>query len=209
LIERFTQSLGDSGDPTTMSREQIASEINAIVGENLLRTGSISDADRGRPVSFVAAEFGLTRDEAGQRVARMENDAKTRLGEIEGRERALADEVAQDAAGAARALFTALVLGLLGALIGAWLGARHKRRLHPEEAHASVAAPAYGHPVTEPLSVSVYDDSGHVVAHYLRGVSFLVSKQDLLRFARSSNAGPALVHSIEGLADVLAARGIH
>jgi len=86
LIERFTQSLGDSGDPTTMSREQIASEINAIVGENLLRTGSISDADRGRLVSLVAAQFGLTRDEAGQRLARMEKDAKTRLGEIEGRE---------------------------------------------------------------------------------------------------------------------------
>jgi hypothetical protein len=49
--------------------------------------------------------------------------------------------------------------------------------------------------------VSVYDDSGHLVGQYLRGVSFPASKQDLLRFARTTNAGPAVVHSIEGLAD--------
>jgi Protein of unknown function (DUF2795) len=216
-IERFAQSLGNSGDPTTMSREQIASEINSLVGENLLRTGSVPEADRGRLASLVAAQYGLTKDEAGQRVARMESDAKTRLAEAEQRARAVADEVAQDTSAAARALFTALVLGLLGALVGAWLGTRHKRLLHPEEAHASVAAPAYGHAVTEPVSVSVYDDAGHVVAQYLRGVAFPVSKQDLLRFARTSNAGPALLHSIEGLADrnyatandVLMALGIH
>ena len=200
-----------------MSREQIASEIRGLVGDDLLRTGSVSEADRGRLVSLVAAQYGLTRDEAGQRVARMESEARTRLAAAEQRARAIADEVAQDTAGAARALFTALVLGLLGALIGAWLGTRHKRLLHPEEAHASVATPVYGHALTEPVSVSVYEDTGHVVAQYLRGVSFPVTKQDLLRFARSSNAGPALVHSIEGLTDrsyatandVLTALGIH
>ncbi len=112
-------------------------------------------------------------------------------------------------------MFTALTLGLLAALLGAWLGTRHKRVLHPEEAHVPVAA-GYGH-VTEPVSVSVYDDAGHLVSQYLRGVSFPVTKQDLLRFARGSNAGPALLHSIEGLADrsyananeVLGAIGAH
>ena len=201
MIERFEQSLGNSGDPTTMSREQIASEIRGILGDNLLITGAVSDADRARLVSLVAAQFGLTKEEAAQRVTRMESVAKARLAEVEQRERAVADEVAQDAAIAARALFTALTLGLLAALIGAWLGTRHKRLLHPEEAHVSVA-PAYSPAtVTEPVSVSVYDETGHVVAQYLRGIAFPVSKQDLLRFARTSNAGPALVHSIEGLAD--------
>jgi hypothetical protein len=200
IIDRFEQSLSASGDPTTMSRDQIASEIRSLVGDNLLRTGSIPDADRVRLVSLVAAQFGITKEEATQRVARMETEAKARIADVEQRERAAADEVAQGTASAARALFTALVLGLLGALIGAWLGTRHKRLLHPEEAHASAAA-AYGPAMTEPVSLSVYDDTGHVVAQYLRGVSFPVSKQDLLRFARSSNAGPALLRSIEGLAD--------
>jgi hypothetical protein len=49
--------------------------------------------------------------------------------------------------------------------------------------------------------VSVYDDTGMLVSEYLRGVSFPVSKQDLLHMARSSNAGAGLLHSIEGMAE--------
>jgi hypothetical protein len=49
--------------------------------------------------------------------------------------------------------------------------------------------------------VSVYDDAGHLVFQYMRGVSFPVSKQELLRLARSHNAGSSLLHSIEGLAE--------
>ncbi len=198
-IDRFEQSLSNSGDPTTMSREQIESEIRALVGESLLRTGSVSDADRARLTSLVAAQFGLTKEEAAQRVARMESDAKARLTFAEQRARAEADEIAQGESAGARALFTALTLGLLAALLGAWLGTRHKRVLHPEETHVPVAA-GYGH-VTEPVSVTVYGDEGNLVAHYLHGVTFPVSKQDLLRSARASNGVPALLHVIERLAD--------
>jgi hypothetical protein len=111
--------------------------------------------------------------------------------------------VSQDVVTASRALFTALVLGLLGALVGAWLGTRHKRILHPHEAEVRLA-PAVAHAgygVAEPVSVSVYDDGGHLVGQYLRGVAFPISKQDLLHLARSKGAGPALLRSIESLAD--------
>jgi hypothetical protein len=128
----------------------------------------------------------------------MESEVKARLAEADRRAQAVVDAVAQGTMAGARALFTALVLGLLGALIGAWLGTRHKRLLHAEEARV---VPVGGHMSSEPLSVSVYDDSGHLVGQYLRGVSFPASKQDLLRFARTTNAGPAVVHSMEGLAD--------
>lgn len=38
--------------------------------------------------------------------------------------------------------------------------------------------------------------------HYLRGVSFPISKQDLLmRYARASNAGSDVLDAIDGLAD--------
>jgi hypothetical protein len=47
--------------------------------------------------------------------------------------------------------------------------------------------------------VSVYDDADHLVSQYLRGVSFPVNKQDLMRLAQSGNAGPALLHSIESM----------
>jgi hypothetical protein len=207
VIDRLQQRLNNSGDPTTMSREQIGTEIAALV-RNSLSNGSLSEPDRTRLVNLVAAHSAVTPEEAARRVARMESDAKASLGQVEQRARVAADEVARSAATTARALFTALVLGLLAALVGAWLGTRHKRVLHPvvsEYTHAPALAPSYPthtlHERFEPSSVSVYDDSGHLVSQYLRGVSFPVSKQDLLRLARSHNAGSGLLHSIEGMAE--------
>ena len=195
LINRFEASLANSGNPTTMTHDQIGAEVRSLLGGSLLRNGSVSDADRARLVSLVAAQFGLTNDEATQRVARMENQAKASFTEAEQRARALADDAAQGVASGARALFTSLVFGLLGALIGAWLGTRHKRVLHPHE--AQIAPPPLA---AHEYSVH-YDDSDRFIANYLRGLSFPASKQELLRYARASNAGANVLHMIEGLAD--------
>jgi hypothetical protein len=213
-LRQFEQTLGSSGDPTTMSHDQIAAEIRSLAGEDLARTGAIPDTDRTRLVALVAAQYGLTKDEATQRVARLESEAKARLARIEERGRAAVEEVARGTQSAARALFTSLTLGLLAALLGAWVGTRHKRVLHPEEAHV----PVYAQPshLAAPLNVTLYEDEGHLVAQYLRGVTFPVSKQDLLRFARAGAAGPDLLRAIERLGDrsyananeVLAAFGV-
>jgi Protein of unknown function (DUF2795) len=211
LVDRLSRSLGASGDPTTMSHDQIAAEIRDLTGQSLMTTGAtgaFSAADRDRLIALVAAQYGVTRDEATQRVTRMEDEAKARATQLREAARADADAAVQAASTAARALFPALVLGLLGALVGSWLGTRHKHILHPHEREAELAAthgyvvhePASGYAV-QPSSLSVYDDTGRLVSQYLRGVSFPVTKQELVRFARSSNAGPTLIHSIEGLAD--------
>ena len=142
VIDRLAQSLGESGDPTTMSHEQIGAEIRSLVGDSLLTNGGLSDADRARLVSLVAAQYGLTKDEAAQRTSRTESEVKARLSEADRRAQAIADAVAHGTMAGARALFTALVLGLLGALVGAWLGTRHKRVLHAEETRI---VPAGGH----------------------------------------------------------------
>jgi hypothetical protein len=204
MIDRLQQSLGNSGDPTTMNREQISGEIAALVRRSV-PNGNLSESDRNRLVDLVAAQSGVTKEEAARRVTGMENDAKATLAQAEQKARAAADEVARTTATAARALFTALVLGLLGALVGAWIGTRHKRILHPVSEHVHEFAPAYPthtfHERVEPSSVSVYDDAGHLVSQYLRGVSFPVTKQDLLRLARSSGARSSLLHSIETMAE--------
>jgi hypothetical protein len=202
LIDRFEASLGRSGNPTTMTHEQIGAEIRSLLGgRSFLTTGALSDADRARLVSLVAAQFGLTNDEATQRVARIESDAKASFAEADQRARALADEAAQGVASGARALFTSLVFGLLGALIGAWLGTRHKRVLHPHETQIapppSAAQPSY----VQPSYTALYEHSDRVLADYLRGVSFPASKQELLRYARASNVGADVVHMIDGLVD--------
>jgi hypothetical protein len=197
LVDRFEASLGRSGNPTTMTHDQIGAEMRTILGGHSFVTGgSLSDADRARLVSLVAAQFGLTNDEATQRVARMESDAKATFAAADQRVRDLADQAAQGVASGARALFTSLVFGLLGALIGAWLGTRHKRVLHAHE--TQIAPPPLAEHRYQPYSV-VYED--HAIGDYLRGVSFPISKQDLLRYARASNAGSNVLHVIDGLAD--------
>ena len=203
VTNRLIQSLSNSGDATTMSREQINAEIATLVGGSLY-AGGITDTDRNRLVDLVAAQFGITKDEAARRVNRMEGDAKAGLAQVEQKTREAADAVAAGAASAARALFTALVLGLLTALVGAWIGTRHKRVLHPAvEVGHDIHVPSHVAPMVHetvgPSSISVYEDTGHLVWQYLRNVSFPVNKQDLLRMARSGNGGPTLLHSIEAL----------
>jgi hypothetical protein len=76
--------------------------------------------------------------------------------------------------------------------------------LHPvvEHAHAPAIVPTHTvYERFEPASVSVYDDTGHLVSQYLRGVTLPMSKQDLLRLARSHNASSNLLHGIENLAE--------
>jgi Protein of unknown function (DUF2795) len=202
LIDRFEASLGRSGNPTTMTHEQIGAEIRSLLGSHsFLTTGGLSDADRARLISLVAVQFGLTNDEATQRVARMESDAKAMFAAADQRARALADEASEGVASGARALFTSLVFGLLGALIGAWLGTRHKRVLHPHETEIAPAPLATHTYSAAPSYSAVYDDSDRLIANYLRGVSFPASKQELLRYARASNVGSDVLNMIDGLAD--------
>jgi len=211
LTDRLRQTLASGDDLTAMSRDQIGAEISALVRSRLL--GDLTDSDRNRLIALVAAQSGVTRDEAARRVLRIENDAKANLAQAEQRARAAADSLAHGAATAARALFTALTLGLLSALIGAWIGTRDKRVLHPAaETGHDIHAPAYAthvpayapqtvSGVAEPIGASVYDDAGHRLSQYLRSVSFPVDKQDLLKAARAGNAGAGLLHSIEGMAE--------
>jgi hypothetical protein len=202
LIDRFEASLGRSGNPTTMTHDQIGSEMRSLLGsQSFVTSGALSDADRARLVSLVAAQFGLTNDEATQRVARMEANAKATFAEADARARDLADKAAQGVASGARALFTSLVFGLLGALIGAWLGTRHKRVLHPHETQIAPPPLATHTYSTAPSYSAVYDDSDRLIGNYLRGVSFPASKQELLRYARAGNVSSDVLHMIDGLAD--------
>src|SRR5262249_43178884 len=138
-----------------------------------------------------------------RRVTRLDNEAKAIRAQVTERARVAAETATQGAGSAARALFTALTTGLLGSLLGAWFGTRHKRDLHPpmETAAASEREGAYAHrgrgERAEPMSVSVYDETGHLVSQYLRGVTFPVTKQDLLRLARAGSAKASLIHAIE------------
>ena len=130
LVDRLQQSLTSNGDPTQMTRSQIASEISALTGRRVLN-GSFTDQDRDRLTALVAAEAGVTKEEAARRVARMEQDATATLAQAEQQARTAAETAASGAALGAKAIASALILGLGAAMLGAWIGTRHARVARP------------------------------------------------------------------------------
>jgi hypothetical protein len=180
--------------------------------------GSLTDQERDRLATLVAAQAGISKEEAARRVARMEQDAVTALANTEQQARKAAETAARGAAAGAKGLFSALLLSLAGALVGSWLGTRHARVLTPHEpeydthttttvthhAYEPVATTHYtAHEpvVVAPTAVRVHDEVTDRIPAYLRTVSFPATKQDLLRAARASNEDAIGLRRVEQLPD--------
>src|SRR6516165_1573425 len=217
LLDQLQQSLTTSGDPTQMTRAQITAEIGSLAGRRVIN-GSLTDQERDRLSTLVAAQAGISKDEAARRVARMEQDAATALAQANQQARTAAEAAARGAAVSAKALFSGLLLGLAGALVGGWIGTRHARVLTPHhepeyEAHTTTTVTHHAYepatatthhaayePQTPPASVRVYDDSGRTIPASLRNASFPTTKQELLRLARLNNDDP-MVRRLEQVPD--------
>jgi hypothetical protein len=218
LVDQLEETLTSSGDPTQMTRAQITSEIATLAGRRIVN-GSLTDQERDRLATLVAAQAGISKEEAARRVARMEQDAVTALANTEQQARKAAETAARGAAAGAKGLFSALLLSLAGALVGAWLGTRHARVLTPHEAeydthttttvthHAYEPVAATTHytahepVVVAPTTVRVHDEATDRIPAYLRSVSFPATKQDLLRAARANNADAIGLRRVEQLPD--------
>jgi Protein of unknown function (DUF2795) len=218
LVDQLDQSLTASNDPTQMTHAQIASEITVLAGRRVVN-GSLTDQERDRLSALVAAQAGISKDEAARRVARMEQNATAALAQAEQQAAKAAETAAHGAAVGAKAIFSSLLLSLAGALGGAWLGTRHARVLTPIHepeydthtttyvTHHTYESPTTVHHTTDqvttatPATVRVYDEPAGAVPAYLRGVSFPATKQDLLRAARAAIDDPAAVRRIEQVAD--------
>ena len=219
LADQLEQSLSSSGDPTQMTRAQITSEIATLAGRRVVN-GSLTDQERDRLTTLVAAQAGISKEEAARRVTRMEQDAVAALAQTEQQARKAAAAAAHGAAAGAKALFSGLLLSLAGAMVGAWMGTRHARVLTPIQEHeydthttttvthhaydpvAATHYTAYEPAAAAPTSVRVHHDEPiGAVPSYLRGVSFPATKQDLLRVARASNDEPGVLRRLEQVAD--------
>lgn len=217
LTEQLQQTLTSSGDPTQMTRAQITAEIAALAGRRVVN-GNLTDQERDRLTTLVAAQAGISKEEAARRVARMEQDATAALANAEQQARKAAEAAAQGAAAGAKALFSGLLLSLAGALVGAWLGTRHARVLTPlEPEYATHTTTTVTHHAPEPIvethhtydpvvavsptSVRVHDDTAARIPAYLRSVSFPATKQDLLRLARANADDQIALRRVEQLPD--------
>jgi Protein of unknown function (DUF2795) len=219
LVGQLEQSLTSSSDPMQMTHAQITGEIAALAGRRVIN-GSLTDQERDRLVTLVAAQDGVSREEAARRVAQMEQDAVTALAQAHQQALKAANVAAHGAAVGARAMFSSLLLSLAGALGGAWLGTRHARVLTPvvHEPEYETRTTTYVthhtpeptnaiHHTTEsptaaaPSSVRVYDEPVGTAPAYLKGIAFPATKQDLLRAARAANDEPMAVRRIEQIPD--------
>jgi hypothetical protein len=216
LVDQLEQTLTSSGDPTQMTRAQITSEIAALAGRRVVN-GSLTDQERDRLTTLVAADAGISKEEAARRVARMEQDATAALANAEQQAGKAAEATARGAAEGAKGLFSGLLLSLAGALVGSWLGTRHARVLTPHEpeyATHTTTTVTHHAPVVEtrhtdyepvvavtPTSVRVHDETAARIPAYLRNVSFPATKQDLLRLARANADDSITLRRVEQLPD--------
>ncbi|WP_458093496.1 hypothetical protein [Roseomonas sp. WA12] len=123
LADRARIALSGPSDPARMTTEQRSAEIGSLVAKRAAN-GDLSGDDRTRLNRLVAAEAGITEQEAGARVQAYEADARRVAEEAERRAREAADAAAKAASIAAFWVFAALVLGALAAIIGARTGTR-------------------------------------------------------------------------------------
>jgi len=124
MVERAQNALTASGgDPTTMNADQRKAEIGQLVGRRVTE-GNLSPAETDRLVALVAAEAGISQEEARNRIQQVEQQAQQTLQEAEEQARQVADAAAAGAAAAAYWTFGFLVLGAVVSAQAARSGTR-------------------------------------------------------------------------------------
>jgi len=131
-IDRARDALtASNADPAAMSSDQRKAEIGRLVGRRIT-DGNLSQQDQDRLVALVAAEGGMSQDEARARIGQAEQQAQQTVQQAEQQAREAADAAATAAATGAYWVFALLVLGAIAAMLGARAGTR--RALAPDYA---------------------------------------------------------------------------
>lgn len=123
MVDRLQTSLQTGGDPATMSSDQRRAEMTQIVTQRVAQ-GNFASGTRDRLTQLVAAEYGLSPQEAGQRVQQLETQAQQVATEAETRAREAAEATANAAATTAYWIFAAMLLGAVASVLGARAGTR-------------------------------------------------------------------------------------
>lgn len=125
VVNRVQGALsGTGGDPATMSSDQRKAEIGSLVTRRVT-DGTLSQQDRDRLNTLVAAEYKISPQEAQQRVQQAEQQATQAAQRTEETARRAADATATGTSVAAFAVFATMLLGAIAAVLGARRGTRH------------------------------------------------------------------------------------
>ncbi|WP_159999561.1 hypothetical protein [Roseomonas sp. 18066] len=124
VTQRMQAALeGDNAAPAAMTADQRKAEMGQLAARRL-SDGPLSQLDRERLNQLVAAEYGISPQDAQQRVQRAEQQATEALQRAEATARRAADATAKGAATAGYAVFAIMLLGAIAAVLGARKGTR-------------------------------------------------------------------------------------
>jgi len=124
MIDRAQNALtASNAAPDAMNSDQRKAEIGRLVGRRVTE-GPLAQPEQERLTALVAAEAGISPDEARTRIQQTEQEAQQRLQQAEEQARQAADTAATAAATAAYWAFAALLLGAIVSLLGARAGTR-------------------------------------------------------------------------------------
>ena len=123
LVDRVQSTLASGGDPAAMNSDQRKAEMASLVTRRVTE-GTLSQPDRDRLNGLVAAEYGISPQDAQARVQQAEQQATEAAQRAEEAARRAADAAATGAATAAFAVFGTMLLGALAAVLGARRGTR-------------------------------------------------------------------------------------
>jgi len=127
-VDRVRAALSAPENPAQMTPEQRATESARILA-NRVAQGSFPGNERGRLAQIIAAEAGISPEEAGRRIDAYEAEAQRLAQAAEARAREAADATAKAASLSAWWLFATMILGALAA----WIGATRGSTAHWEE----------------------------------------------------------------------------
>lgn len=216
LIDRLQASLSTGGNPTQMTKEQVSNEIAMLIGRRVYN-GTLSDQDRDRLDTLVADQGGISKDEAARRINGIEQQVQAFQTQAQQRLQDATNAATRAATIGARAISAGLILGLATALIGAWFGTRHAQVLTPAYPangpaaldysyagqHPTTADYAYAgqHPRAVQERVIIHGDAQQRIVQHLQGLTFPMSKRDLLGVTKAWDLEPKLASSFEHMAD--------
>ncbi|MBO1077236.1 hypothetical protein IAI58_16990 (plasmid) [Roseomonas marmotae] len=124
VVDRMQGALsGSGGDPASMTSDQRKAEIGTLATRRVT-DGPLSQQDRDRLNQLVAAEYGISPQDAQQRVQQAEQQATQAAQRAEETARRAADGAARGASIAGFSIFGIMLLGAIASVIGARRGTR-------------------------------------------------------------------------------------
>ncbi|WP_245624513.1 hypothetical protein [Belnapia moabensis] len=124
LVDRVQGALaGGGGNPASMTSDQRKAEMGTLVTRRVTE-GQLSQPDRERMNQLVAAEYGLSPQDAQARVQAAEQQATQAARQAEESARRAADAAASGTSMAAFAVFGTMLLGAIATILGARRGTR-------------------------------------------------------------------------------------